>query len=315
MSNNPVTKTIGNKNHDGLFKEMLCCFFKEYIEFTQPHVLEMLDFTHLIPRDTHVSGLEPIKRKGTDFYVDAAFEVNKRNGEKVIFHIEAQSYYQPEFPERMYEYNALCRIKYGLDVTSQAICFNTNQRNIPDNISYTDFTTGKVSNTSNYVKIDLNSYNINDHRNSDNLFVIATLGLMKGYDKLNPSEKAELKLQSYIKLYNNRLEKRRHSLISSFLEIYMVLDEGAHKSFISRLEEENQRKNGLEEWVMQMAENNEWAKIIISKKGKEKEKEFVKNIINRYKEKDDNVLAELANTTLDTVREAKRELESQKPPQ
>ncbi|KAB2477767.1 hypothetical protein [Bacillus cereus] len=331
MPENPNIEKIGNRNHDGLFKEMLCCFFKEYIEFTQPHVLDMLDFTHVIPRDTHVSGLAPIKKKGVDFYVDAAFEVKKKNGELVIFHIEAQSYREAEFPKRMYEYNALCRIKYGFDVTSQAICFNADQRSIPNEIIYTDFTTGEVSNKSNYVKIDLNSYDLEIHRNSNNLFAIAILGLMEGYDSLSPSEKAELKLQSYIKLYENRLDKRKHSLIASFLEIYMVLDKEEYNSFTSRLEEQAQRINGLEEWVMQMAKNNEWARIIKNEERKqakeeaqrEAQKDSIKLFIKLVKSSNflpeseleakltDEYIAQNSKVDITIVRQAKEELESE----
>ncbi|WP_336771327.1 hypothetical protein [Bacillus bombysepticus] len=281
MYNHPIETVIGKRNHDGLFKELICNFFKEYIQFTQEHVVDMLDFTHVKDRNNHVSGLQPYKEKGTDYYADAVIETQRTNGEKVIFHIEAQSYSQDEFPKRMYEYNAMCRIKYKCDVVSQALCFNENQNNIPSSITYTDFTTGKVSTEFNYGKIDLNSYDITKYEDTDNPFVLAVLGLMKGYNS-KKTDKVELKLKSYIKLFDMKLPDDKHLIIATFLEMYMGLNDEDYHKFIKRLKEEEARRDGLERWVMGAAENNEFVRITVEKKATALQKDFLNTLIDVY---------------------------------
>lgn len=318
MYKHPIEEVIGTRNHDGLFKELICNFFKEYIQFTQGHVTKKLDFTHVTDRNTHVSGLQAYKVKGTDYYVDAVIETKKTTGETVIFHIEAQSYSQDEFPERMYKYNAMCRIKYECDVVSQAICFNENQMNIPSSIAYKDFTTGKVSTKFNYGKIDLNSYNIKDHRDTDNPFVLAVLGLMEGY-KSKGNDKVKLKLQSYIKLYDMKLSDDKHLIIATFLEMYMGLNKQEYETFINFLKAEEERRDGLERWVMGAAEKNEFVRLTVEKEKIALQKEFVNTAIDMYKEvyggnqrqlhkslSPEN-LAEKAKTTVDIARQVLQE--------
>ncbi|GAB6552795.1 hypothetical protein bcgnr5378_06010 [Bacillus cereus] len=299
-------------NHDNIFKNLLKNFFKEYLQFTQPTVYDEIDISHTETKSENVSLLQTMKGPGLDHTVDLAMETKlKKTGERIVFHIEAQSSRQLHFPRRMKLYNNLCEEAFDCEVISHAICFNQDQRSIPDMVVSKNQTSSVAHSSFKYVKIDLNNYLVKDYLKVTNPFVIASLGLMDGFKNLTQREKADIKLQGYINLFSNDFEEDKNKIVAACLEKYIELEEVELSFFFKRLKNEDNKRKGLEDWVMNVSKNNAWARMIENKKTKE----IIKNIINRYNETDEYVLAETANTTLDIVREAKYELELQNRPQ
>ncbi|GAB6456291.1 hypothetical protein bcgnr5390_11950 [Bacillus luti] len=316
MSNNhseePNEQKRSQTNHDNIFKNLLKSFFKEYLLFTQPTVHDEIDFRHTVAKSESVSLLQTMKGFGLDHTVDLAMETKiLKTGELVIFHIEAQSYKQDNFPQRMKMYNYLCELAYNCEVISSAICFNQEQRIISDTVVSKNQTSSDAHSSFKYVKIDLNNFLVKDYINETNPFAIACLGLMDGFKHLSQREIANIKLQGYINLFSNNLDENKNKIIAACLEKYISLEEEELTFFFKRLKTEDYNRKGLEDWVMNVSKNNAFARMI----QEEEQKKFVKNMIIRFKESDDDILAETANTTLDIVREAKRELELQNPPQ
>ncbi|MBJ7950126.1 hypothetical protein [Bacillus cereus group sp. N24] len=317
MSNsNTDSSNSSNRNHDGIFKKLLYLFFEDYIDFTQPSLKDHIDFTKVDALDTHVSQPKMHKKKGTDYYVDAAFRTIFK-GKSVIFHIEAQSYNQTEFPERMFNYFHLCRKTYKCDIFSNAVCFNENQKNIPNYYEYKHIATNEVSCRFDYDKIDLNSYKLADHKDTHNMFALATLGLMDGYNKLDSDEKIELKLQSYIKLFNKKFDDEKKYIISACFEMYMLLNNEELKQFNEKLKEADRTYHELEAWVMEAAKNNDFIRTVYEEgeiKGEVKgmikllRKQHANNKSLLLKQLSDENLSKLTETNIELVREVKREI-------
>ncbi|GAB6552175.1 Rpn family recombination-promoting nuclease/putative transposase [Bacillus cereus] len=305
-------------NHDNMFKYLIRYFFQDYLEFTQPEVAETIDFTHVVDRSEYLSPLTNEIRHGLGHVADVVLETKlKDTGEPWVFHIEAQASSQGSFLNRMHIYYALCVDNFQCEVESHAICFNISQINRPNIHKSNNKTKSKFKAYFEYVKIDLDSYDVNDFRHSQNPFVIACLGLMNGVEKMSLVEKVELKVDVYLNLfsldYNVSDEKaaKKEDIITLFIETYMSMDNlYAHDMFIEKLFELGVENKKFEVKIMNLM-NNDWYQDGVKKGEEKKNKEWIKLIINEF-DMDDEKIAQYSKTTVEYVQQVRRELELNK---
>ena len=81
-------------HHDQLFKQLLHTFFAEFLEVFFPEVHKHIDFSELKPlsEEMFTDLIEGESRRA-----DIIIETKLKNQETVLFHVEPQSYGQPEF--------------------------------------------------------------------------------------------------------------------------------------------------------------------------------------------------------------------------
>src|SRR5690625_2956070 len=106
-------------NHDLLCKKLLELYFEQFLQTFYPELHEKLDFTHqkLLSEEFIADA-----KTGQKFIADLVIETKfKKTDEKVILHIEPQSYNQPNFNERMYIYHGQLYAKYQQPIISIAL--------------------------------------------------------------------------------------------------------------------------------------------------------------------------------------------------
>ncbi|MCU5096131.1 RpnC/YadD family protein [Bacillus wiedmannii] len=281
------------RNHDNLFKNLVTKYFEEYIEFAHKELYNELDFSDgYTLLSESVSEIQMFKGDGYDHTVDTAILIKTKSGEKIIIHIEYQSYKQKKFPKRMRKYHLLVADKYDCEVISHAICFLKDQSALPNELKTHTSTSSKSILHFIYDKIELYSYNINNYMNTNNPFILACMGLMKGINT-NPEEKfpfANLKFQSYLNLKKLNLDDEQNNLIASFFEVYIPLNTEEQKYFMAQIAK---MENETEEWIMNTAKNNVWSKTMYD----EGKKDSIRNIFQYHIKKYKNNPKQLAENT------------------
>src|SRR5690625_622386 len=109
-------------NHDLLCKKLLELYFELFLQAFYPELHEKLDFTHqkLLSEEFIADA-----KTGQKFVADLVIETKlKKTSEKIILHIEPQSYYQPNFNERMYIYHGQLYAKYRQPIISIALLYH-----------------------------------------------------------------------------------------------------------------------------------------------------------------------------------------------
>lgn len=100
---------------DQLYKELLRAFFREFLELFFPAVAARLDFSRVTFLDKELFTDIPAGRRRE---ADVVAEVSSREGtpELVLVHVEVEGRRRPQFPERMFRYYCLLRLRRALPV-------------------------------------------------------------------------------------------------------------------------------------------------------------------------------------------------------
>jgi hypothetical protein len=101
--------------HDQLFKELFRAFLPEFRRLFYPRIARRLDFTEPEFVDKEVFTDIP---EGSQREADLVVKVRTRSGEPrlILIHIEVESSRRGTFPQRMFEYYLLLRMRYGLPI-------------------------------------------------------------------------------------------------------------------------------------------------------------------------------------------------------
>ncbi|MCZ8027841.1 MAG: Rpn family recombination-promoting nuclease/putative transposase, partial [Microcystis sp. LE19-10.1B] len=131
---NPTTA-----NYDEPWKEALSEYFEAFLCFFFPEVHQLIDWTK-IPESLE----KELKRitasaKTKKRFADKLYKVWLLRGEEVwiLIHIEIQSQYEENFPQRMYIYNYRAFDLYQKPVISLAILGDERVNWRPDSYNYT----------------------------------------------------------------------------------------------------------------------------------------------------------------------------------
>lgn len=206
-------------DHDGLFKELLTTFFREFLDLFAPRVFEYGKPTSLTlagtetVRDSHETGARR---------ADLVVKVDFRGGEQTFFliHVEVQAQTQTEFAKRMFHYFARLHQMYDALVYPIALlAFDARTRDEPDEFTVT-FPDRNVLRFE-FLKIYLRKLDWREFLGSNNPVAAALMAKM-GYTK---AERARVKVECLRVLATLRLEPDKTRLIGRFIEAYLTLDE------------------------------------------------------------------------------------------
>ena len=125
-------------NYDQSWKEALSEYFEPFLSFFFPQVHQLIDWTQ-VPQSLDkelqqiTTSAETKKR-----FADKLYQVWLLNGQQVwiLIHIEIQSQYERDFPQRMYIYNYRAFDLYHQPVVSLAVLGDERVNWRPNSYSY-----------------------------------------------------------------------------------------------------------------------------------------------------------------------------------
>lgn len=216
-------------DHDRLFKELLTTFFMEFLELFLPEIASTLDRDSIrfLPQEYFAD-----LTTGEDKLIDLLVEV-KQAGEEVGFlvHIEAQSYAQSNFAQRMFFYFARLYQKYVQKIYPIVVfSFDEPLRAEPQTHSV-EFPDLKVLEF-NFAAIQLNRLNWRDFLNQQNPIASALMAKMQ----IAPDDRPKVKAECLRILATLQLDSARTRLISGFVDTYLRLDELEKRIFEAEID-------------------------------------------------------------------------------
>ncbi len=250
-----------NVDHDRLYKELLQTFFKEFMELFYPKVSAVINYGHVKFLSEEVfSDLVG----GTTERVDLAVETMLLEGGEmeagreaetlIIIHLEPQSYYQEDFPERMFLYSSKLYEKYRRRILPIAVFSHTRQEKEPSRFGWS-FPFLKVM-TFRYYAIQLRKKSWRRFVRTDNPVAAALLSSM-GYNK---KERVTVKFEFLRMVTRLRLDPARMKLLTVFFETYLQLTTSENEQLLKKIDRTN-----LNEEVAMMEWMTSWEKIGLEK--------------------------------------------------
>jgi len=228
-----------NLNHDRLFKHLLHLFLEDFLKCFYSTFYTKIDWTvgtKGLSEDTDFSKLRI--EKSTHRYVDKLQEVQLIGEDKPTYlHFENQSYWQPEFPRRVYEYNCLVRAQFQKrNVYSFTICFGDYPNKLEQNKYKFNTAVGLEPNTFYFNEIHLKNYYWNDEELSESPVFWALAPLMKKKRKDTPEDIMVKCLQNVREKYYTIQEDKANCIIL-FLDYYFKPDEQTVSEVLDRVSE------------------------------------------------------------------------------
>ncbi|BAU12432.1 hypothetical protein LEP3755_29610 [Leptolyngbya sp. NIES-3755] len=219
-------------DHDRLFKELLSTFFIEFLELFLPKVAETIERESIVfLQQEYFADLE----EGEEKIIDLLVSVRQADTDiTFLVHIEAQSYSQSNFNQRMFFYFARLHQKH-LQRIYPIVVFSFDQpQRAEKNVYKVEFPFRKVLEFS-FESIQLNRLNWRNYLNQANPVAAALMAKMKIAKRDRPKVKAEcLRVLATL-----RLDPARTRLISQFIDTYLRLDSQENQKFqreISKME-------------------------------------------------------------------------------
>lgn len=249
-----------NIDHDGLYKELLRVFFREFMELFFVEAAEQIDFAHVeFLSEEVVVDIAGGVRKRLDILVKTRLK-----GEEmfILVHTEPQSYYEKEYPERMFIYAARLYEKYRLRVLPIALLSHRRKVEEPDGFGWSLPFLNVLQ--FRYYRLQLRKYNWREFIQSDNPVAAALLSSMD----YNNEEKVQLKVEFVRMMMRLELDPAKAAMLTAFFDTYLPLKKEEHK----QVQEEIRRIYGEGGYVMKLESG--WAKLA-REEGREEGKEEV----------------------------------------
>ena len=239
---------------DQLWKAILEDLFDDFLRwFYQPY-LEQIDFQRPFEfLDQELRKIFPesaSKRR----YVDKLIKVWLKDGSNSWFllHVEAQSYSDPDFAERMYIYQYRIRDQHRQKITALAILADDNARYRPDVYRY-DFMGTSLAYQFRICKImDLD---ILELEASENPFAIALATAWYGlrHNSRDDSQKLGFKIQLVKRLLQRNMSRERIKKVLEFIKYYSKFDQPELYDKFEHIIQPNRKKMGILELVEKQA--------------------------------------------------------------
>lgn len=233
-----------NKDHDYVFKLGLHHFLKEFLEEFFPQIIQRLEINFEFPISEDANNVQT--KKGGKQYVDLIYPAKELGtGEKVMLHIEAQSYSNSIFPLRMYNYNHELRKKHNAQVISIALGFLNYPVSSPSFFEEKSIIDGEIEHYFRFHQLHLKQLNWEDYKDDKtNPIITCFLGLMKDGE----SNKEEIRLISYINLLKMGISNKKKQVVLRFIETYLPFDnKEQEKEFVIKLNEKAKEKGLVKE--------------------------------------------------------------------
>ena len=250
-----------NIDHDRLYKELLQTFFKEFMELFYPKVSAVIDYGHLKFLSEEVfSDLVGGTTERVDLAVETMLLEEGGNRERqedktlIIIHLEPQSYYQEDFPERMFLYSSKLYEKYRRRILPIAVFSHARQQREPSRFSWS-FPFLKVMNFR-YYSLQLRKKGWRRFVRTDNPVAAALLSSM-GYNK---KQRVAVKFEFLRMVTRLRLDPARMKLLTVFFETYLQLTTSENEQLLKKIDRTN-----LKEEVAMMEWMTSWEKMGLEK--------------------------------------------------
>ncbi|MCA0757567.1 Rpn family recombination-promoting nuclease/putative transposase [Paenibacillus sp. N4] len=232
MPNNEVPDRPPHTPHDEAFKKLLQTFFAEFLELFFPEVNRLLDHTRtkLLMQELLVD-IVGEERRSLDLLLETRY---KSLDAYVLVHLEAQSYRETDFHERMFIYFSRLFERHRKEhklIIPIAIFTSDSAHDEQDTLSME--IPGHSILYFHFLKLELRNQNWRLFIDSDNPVAAALLAKM-GY---NEEEKRAVRLEylrMILKLQKN-LDQARLSLIMSVADLYFKPDRDQDLSILREL--------------------------------------------------------------------------------
>ncbi len=209
-------------DHDRLFKELIKTFFFEFIQLFYPRLAAKLDreaiefldkqvFTDVTEGDKHEADLVArVQLSGEEAYF--------------LFHVEAQSSPEVDFPRRMFTYFARLFQTFGMPVYPIAVLsYDAPRTEAPHEFGVT--IDGWRVLAFEYRSLQLNRMHWREYIQNDNPVALALAAKMK----MDPAERRKVKFECLRLLWTMKLTPARMEMIAGFVNAYLVLAAGDEK--------------------------------------------------------------------------------------
>jgi hypothetical protein len=222
-------------HHDQLFKQLIHTFFAEFLELFFPEVYHSVDFTSIMPLSEELfTDLIEGETRRADIVIEARL---KENETLIVIHVEPQSYVQPEFQERMYQYFSLLYHKYRKPILPIAI-FSYDENRSEKNQFEISFPFFHVL-TFQFLIIELRKMNWRHYIHSNNPIAAALISKM-GYTK---KERVQVKKEFLRMLVKMQINPAEMELINGFFESYLSLNEREEVELMAEIKQLNQEES------------------------------------------------------------------------
>src|SRR5690625_933275 len=216
--------------HDLLFKKLLELYFEPFLEAFYPQLYEKLDITHqkLLSEEFIADA-----QTGQKFIADLVIESKlKKTNEKIIIHIEPQSYHQSIFNERMYIYHGQLYAKYQQPIISIALLTHDAK---PHTSTFNQNTLNLTRFTHSFSNLHLPSKHWRDYIQQENM-VSATLMCLMEHD---PKDKVDLTFKFMRILEKAKLDEHELEFLYGFFHTYVKLTKEEEEKLMIKI-----KKNG-----------------------------------------------------------------------
>lgn len=249
-------------DHDRFFKELLTTFFFEFLELFFPKIAGELDpaSAEFLREEVYVDQLRGGKYRA-DIVVKARYKAD-RGAAFLIIHVEHQSTAPSDFGERFYRYFVAISARHGLPVYPIVIYSHDEPLKKQHDTFKISFPDGPVLRF-HYRVVQLNRLPWRRFVNQHNPIASALMSKMK----IAPRDRPWVKVQCLRILVTLKLDPARKSLISTFIDAYLRLNEEESRRFQEAIEQTELMPSEKEEIVEYVTSWEEKGREIGRKEG------------------------------------------------
>ena len=218
--------------HDQLFKDLLKAFFYDFLTLFLPAVAEGIDPDSITFLDPQTFTDLP---QGYLRLADLVADLHASGGqfEMVLVHTEVQGELELAFGYRMWEYNALLRLRHRKPAISVALLPFLDAGEVRL-VAYTEILFGQEYHYPDYWQVGLKGLSADDYLVATPILAPILASLMRSEDL----GRVELKVTIAERLQFSGLDDARLFLAVNFMETYLELDELEQIAYRARLQTE-----------------------------------------------------------------------------
>jgi hypothetical protein len=245
---------------DSPWKEALDAFLRQFLAMFFPDIERLIDWS-VLPEslDNELAKLFPDAAIGKGF-VDRLFKVRLLDQSELwlLIHIEVQTQYEAEFPERMFRYYIRLKVKFTLPLTCLAVLADMRPNWRPDTYEC-EFAKTKVVFTYPVVKLADYRGRIGELERSDNLFALIVLAHLQSQSATEIPDRLEWKRRITRNLLERDLDEDRRWKVLRLVDWMLDLPVELNQVFWDEVKEWNEGKampfvTGLEQMLMEKGE-------------------------------------------------------------
>ncbi len=220
-----MAEDSGGIRHDQLFKDLLRALFGEFMELFFADVALRLDLSNVTFLDTETFTDIP---RGDQRDADLIAQVHTQDGEPefILTHIEIETKRRSSFPERMFDYFCMLRLRHHRPIYPIVVYLSPGAGGLTTEQHVCSVFDRRV-NVFTYDAVGLPDLQADDYQDRDNPLTPALSALMK------PSRVGRVtqKYQSLLIMAQLRIDDARRALLTNVVETYLSLDAQEEAAF------------------------------------------------------------------------------------